>query len=272
MEGVFTLVQGYYDSFRSLWTQQWLFGARRKQLCRGPPKMRPLCRACTVCSRYKCDLTRACIVVVNQPACPAASCMSSPRGAKQHAAQMLRRCLQVLLKAPFSLSRVEENNLQHSQIPPLCPCPTSSRSFSHQLPLGQTLGIIQINPILSAFLPPLLSSFAAVMTATQAEGEESAELNRDAQLGQHGCLQGCVHVCGSARARACVCLYLCICVCARDMDKKLMWQWNADRQTESQVFERSIIMATVLDLTNDLQFICGSVISFLVNFVCNVYK
>lgn len=38
-----------------------------------------------------------------------------------------------------------------------------------------------------------------MMTGMQAEAEESAELNRGAQLGQHDCLQGCVCVCEFSR-------------------------------------------------------------------------
>lgn len=62
------------------------------------------------------------------------------------------------------------------------------------------------------------------MTAMQAEGAESAELNRDAQLGQHSCLQGCVYV----RARVWVSVYASVCVFVRKWDRKGMWQRNED--------------------------------------------
>lgn len=51
------------------------------------------------------------------------------------------------------------------------------------------------------------------MTAMQAEGAESAELNRDAQLGQHGCLQGCVYV--RMCVPVCVGIYASVRVCEK---------------------------------------------------------
>lgn len=65
--------------------------------------------------------------------------------------------------------------------------------------------------LISPFLPPSLTHVlfhCAVMPETQAEGEESAELNTDAQLGQRCCLQGdvCVVVCHVCSYRACVCV------------------------------------------------------------------
>ena len=52
-----------------------------------------------------------------------------------------------------------------------------------------------ILPFLSPSFTHLLY-LCSVMTKMQAEGEESAELNRDAQLGQHKCLRDvCMCVC-----------------------------------------------------------------------------
>ncbi len=75
------------------------------------------------------------------------------------------------------------------------------------------------------FLPPSfahLLCFWAAMTEMQAEGEENAELNRDAQLGQRICLQRCVYV------LVCVCLYPCICVCVREN----LWQSETENESD----------------------------------------
>lgn len=171
--------------------------------------------------------------------------MSSLREAKQHAVQMLRRCLQVLLKAPSSLGRVCLRHVGDRMISSTLVTRRRFRrsalsgatrpkflslisQFSHQLSLGENSGYCtnQSYSLRTSFPAAFtrLSPLAAVMTAMQAEGEESAELNRDAQLGQHSCLQGCVYV----RGRVCVFvsmrLCVCACVCAREWDKKLMWQ------------------------------------------------
>lgn len=59
------------------------------------------------------------------------------------------------------------------------------------------------------------------MTVMQAE--ESAELNRDSQLGQHNCLQGCVYLC------ACVRVSLLQSMTENGSDRE------TDRETESMV-------------------------------------
>ncbi len=79
------------------------------------------------------------------------------------------------------------------------------------------------------FHPPSfthLLCLCAVMAEMQAEGEESAELNRDAQLGQHNCLRGCVYVC----VHVCICASVCMCVCVCDRVRQKMRVTKKQRQ------------------------------------------
>lgn len=110
-------------------------------------------------------------------------------------------------------------------VPPFCSCFHSAipPHFQSLSPISSAFP-----PVSLPFLPPsLTSSLSAMMTEMQAEGKESAELKRDAQLGQHNCLWGCVYMCVSMY----VAIAMGVCVCERE--SLLQSRAESDKETDT---------------------------------------